>query len=118
MALKNQKYIVHTSKGSVKIDEDEIRILLESLESGGVAIFRQGIVNPSFFVSLEPDKAKMSELQEELKYQIRDGGLDHYPPYEDMFKQLRVTTGQERVNNFEPFDVVGNNTLKLNGNKN
>lgn len=100
MGLKNQKFIVHTSKGQVCVDEDEVQRLLKSLESGSVAIFRQGIVNPSFFVAVEPDRAKMRELEEDLKYDIRDHGLDAFPLYPDLFQKIR-----------ENMQITGGNNL-------
>jgi hypothetical protein len=89
MGLKNKKYIVNMSKGKVQIDEDEVQKLLKSLESGSVAIFRQGMVNPSFFVSVEPDEAKMDELREDLKYKIEEGSVTMFPLYEDLFQAVR-----------------------------
>ena len=48
-------YILNLSNTSIKIDEDEVNKILAGINTGQVVVLRQGVFNPSYFVSIEED---------------------------------------------------------------
>jgi len=48
-------YILNLSNTSIKIDEDEINKILAGINTGQVVVLKQGVFNPSYFVSIEED---------------------------------------------------------------
>jgi len=61
-------FIVNLSRGEkIQIDEDEVPKLVNGIKNGSVIIFRQGIVNPSFIISIVRDMNRMRFFWEEEK---------------------------------------------------
>lgn len=64
-----QKYIITLSnKATISIDEDEVPLVVEAIKSGSFGRVRQGIFNPSYFVSLTPDVERYNRYIEENRY--------------------------------------------------
>lgn len=92
-------YIVKLSdKSEVKIEADEVDIVVAGIKSGNPVKVRQGIFNPSYFVCLIHDEDRMRRYSEELTDHHR-----HYlpgetvPPFKmqplkDIFKDLKQLT--------------------------
>ena len=88
-----QKYIIHLSnKSEVQIDEDEVEIVVESIKTGKIGRVRQGIFNPSFFVSLTMDDKRYEQYKSDNQYR---GGANQQPldnrtlaPLKDIFQNI------------------------------
>lgn len=89
--LTNKKFIVNMSKSSIRIDEDELVKVMDALQKGEVKVLRQGWFNPSFFVSVVPDEEWMNNYLTENRHQLREGKIDGYPQYPDLFLEVRAS---------------------------
>ena len=55
--MSNRPYLVQLSnKRDIEIDTDELNIVMSAIEKGTMAKVRRGFINPSFIVSIVPDK--------------------------------------------------------------
>lgn len=64
-----QKYIVNLSGGNpISIDEDELEKVMRGINTGAVVKVRQGLFNPSFFISLTRDDARIARYQSDNQY--------------------------------------------------
>lgn len=79
-------FIVNTSRGSVKIDQDEVNKVLQGISSGDPVVVRQGIINPSFFVNIIEDVERMKEHRERI---------DEIKQKNEQFEQYGVGQKQE-----------------------
>jgi hypothetical protein len=92
-------YIVLSTKDTIKIDSDEIRRVIEGIKTGSIVKIRQGIINPSFFVSIVDDHKRNNEFASEVKnilnhnrFQLEYGSGEHikmlpeYRPLKDIFE--------------------------------
>lgn len=65
----NKAFIVEMSTRSiVRIDSDEVTRVLEGIATGSVIRVRQGIINPSYIVSVIQDKERTEKFLEDTKY--------------------------------------------------
>lgn len=63
-------YIVKLSNGGeVQIDGDELSTIIGGIKGGSIIRVKQGLINPSFIVSVTQDKARIREFMEDTKYQ-------------------------------------------------
>lgn len=92
--MKNKKFILRTFHASIPIDEDELEKVYAAIRTGTITILRRGWFNPSTFDSIVPDEAFMKTYQEQKKYEIREGKIDTYPPYPDLFQEVRDTVNR------------------------
>lgn len=86
-------YIVVMSSGPVvPIEADEVKSVMQGIQSGSVVRVRQGIINPSHVVSVVEDKARQPEKFKTLdttKHQMVD--MVRQPqPLRDIFAQLKA----------------------------
>ena len=84
-----QPPLVVTLSGGVKlqVDADELPKLLEGIQSGGVVKVRQGVFNPSYFISITEDSKRVEQF---FEYEQRNKGAiekGEMPPAS--FKKLR-----------------------------
>lgn len=56
------KKIILSNKSEIKIDDDELPTVIEGIQRGRPIKVRQGIFNPSFFVSIVPDRDRIEEF--------------------------------------------------------
>ena len=64
-------YEIHMSKGqNIKIDEEDLKKIKDNI-SENLIIIKQGIINPSFMVSITPTKEK--DFIEKPKFVIENG---------------------------------------------
>jgi len=61
------KFIVKTSNGEIKVDGTEIPKIIEGITSGSIIILKQGILNPSFLVSIIPDEQRVSDIKKMIE---------------------------------------------------
>lgn len=61
------KIILSNCKEGITIREEELKSVLEGINSGSIVIVREGIFNPSYFVGIIEDKERMNEIAEYLK---------------------------------------------------
>ena len=87
--MKNKKFLVHCSNLNIPIDESELVSVFKALTSGEVKILRRGWFNPSFFVGVTEDRAYMADFMQDKKHEIREGKVDSFPEYPDLFPALR-----------------------------
>lgn len=87
--IKKTKWVLVTTCGKIRIDEDEIPSILSAISTGTVKMLRQGVFNPPMFGTIIPDDETMKEFFEDKKYDIRDGKITEMPAYTDLFKEVR-----------------------------
>jgi len=64
--MQIQKYIITLSnKATIPVDEDEVPLVVEAIKKGQPGRVRQGIFNPSFFVSLTLDNSRIKQYLDE-----------------------------------------------------
>jgi hypothetical protein len=70
------KAIMSTGE-EIKIDADEIEVAQRAVATGQFIRVRQGIINPSYLVSIVEDKHRRIEFLEDTKYEPhkREGGM-------------------------------------------
>lgn len=76
--VRTKCYLVNLSRGdAIKIDQEELGKVLAALQSGTPAVVKQGIINPSYVVSVTGDKDRLERFYEDTKYDAgkRAGGL-------------------------------------------
>lgn len=94
-------YLIELSnKRNISIDAEELPKVLEGIKSGNPVIVKQGIFNPSFFVSIVKDEKRITEVFEEnkmRKFDIEQGTakLAELKPLENIFKELKLLKGPE-----------------------
>ena len=65
--MQNTPYKIIMSRGDdIQINTDELVNVLKAISSGQPAIFKTGMFNPSFFVSLVEDKERKSWYSSEV----------------------------------------------------
>ena len=58
-------YLVNLSRGEpVRIDQEELTKVLAALQAGAPVVVKQGIINPSYVVSVTPDMRRIDEYVE------------------------------------------------------
>ena len=67
---------------AVKIDADELDKLVSGFGRGLIAV-KQGIINPSFMVSVVPDKDRIEKI-------YGDGSVAELPPLVNVFQGLKL----------------------------
>lgn len=88
-------YLVELSnKTKIQIDPDELPKVVEGIKSGNPVVVRQGIFNPSFFVSIVHDEQRITqilEFNETIRFQISQGTAkpDKLEPLSDIFAEMR-----------------------------
>ena len=84
-------YIVELSnRTKISIEVDELPNVLQGIKSGMPVIVRQGIFNPSFFVSIVEDKERLEKL-EELNDSIKEHSKRiELEPLIDIFKNVKL----------------------------
>lgn len=85
-------YIIQLSnKAEVQIDADELNIVIQGIKNGGMIRVKQGLVNPSFIVTIVVDQKRIKDFLEDTKYtdpetvQRRKRGLE---PLNDIFEEV------------------------------
>lgn len=99
--MKNKAYIITMSGGeAIKIDSDEIQNVLQGIKNKQPVMVRQGIFNPSFYVSIAEDKKRTMDFLEETKYgdekslTQRVAGV---PRLKDIFAEMRELADKMRI---------------------
>jgi len=113
-------FIINLSKGDkVKIDEDEMPKFIDGVKKGNIIIFRQGVVNPSFVISITRDTDRMRAYFEDFRsyeyiskeYPDRKYSEPEIKPLYDIFEELRknnlLINDQPRIQK-----QIGTNTEK------
>lgn len=75
--MRPQAYKIIVSSGpAIRIDYEEVSRVLTGISDGKVVMLKQGILNPSFFVSIVEDTERIKEYFDEVdrkKHFIREG---------------------------------------------
>lgn len=98
-------YIVNLSGGSdpIQVDEDELQAVIQAIKTGQPAIVRQGLFNPSYYVSIVQDKKRVSQIREDIgrimdhnkRDMEYDGGKNQRPyptltPLKSIFENTKI----------------------------
>ncbi len=87
------KVILSNTKDTIPIHEDELESVLAGIKQGRVAITRNGIFNPSYFVAIVVDKER-EKTEAELK--PLDYKLDQVSPFAKVLgKQMKMLSDKE-----------------------
>lgn len=66
--MKTEAYKVIMSRGpEIRIDQDELPKIMQSIETGMPVKVRQGIFNPSFWVSVVTDEERVGAARREME---------------------------------------------------
>ena len=93
--MKLQAFRVELSRGEpIPIDADELPVVIEAIQRGEPAIVRQGIFNPSFYVSVVRDEKRLEDFWEQTKYspERRQKGLEKL---KNIFEGIGLTPSPE-----------------------
>ncbi len=84
--------IVMSTGAEVKIDQDEVAKVMGGIQRGGMIAVKQGLVNPSFIVSVLPDKDRVEKV-------YGDQSVAELPPLVNVFEglKLQVASGMKRI---------------------
>lgn len=75
-----KKYRIHLSnKSEIQIDEDEVEVVTQAIQTGKIGRVRRGVFNPSFFVSLTLDDKRYQEWKDDNQYK----GGPNQPAYDN-----------------------------------
>ena len=92
--IKKAYKAVMSSKVEIKIDPEEIEIVLNSAAQGRLIKTKQGVINPSFLVAIVEDEDRMTRFLHDNKHdpEKRKQGLE---PLENIFekKKPQLPTG-------------------------
>lgn len=86
-----QKYIVTLSnKATIAIDEDEVALVIQAIKTGQVGRVRQGVFNPSYFVSLTVDEERHKRYLDDNRYKGEGQRLNNREllPLADIFTKV------------------------------
>ena len=93
-------FLLYLSNGNhpIKVDPDEVEKVYRAVSEGQPVRLRQGIINPSFFVCLTVDEARMEkEKDNERRFKDRaeylsTGGGEYQgmEPLKDIFKNVEI----------------------------
>ena len=93
--------VILSNKTEIKIDEDELRFVLEAINTKSVCKVRSGIFNPSFLVAIVEDEERLDNFREEQNKRI-----DHVKLYPEKkhillkgFKKLRDVFSESTLKN-------------------
>lgn len=85
-------YIIQLSnKAEVQIDADELNVVIQGIKNGGMIRVKQGLVNPSFIVTIVVDQKRINNFLDDTKYddevsqERRKQGLE---PLKDIFAEV------------------------------
>lgn len=75
--LKRAYKAVLSTKHEVKIDEDEIDLVIQAVADGQLIRVRQGVINPSYLATIIEDTERRDRFLEDTKHhpERRKGGL-------------------------------------------
>jgi hypothetical protein len=95
----NAYKIILSNKTEIQIDEDELKFVVEAINTKSMCKVRQGLFNPSFLVAIVEDEQRLEDFKEEQRKRI-----DHikmYPEKKDIlltgFKNLRDVFSQSSL---------------------
>lgn len=67
--LIKKTYVVELStKSTIRLDPDELPNLLEGMRKGVPVMLKQGLVNPSYIVTVREDVERYAKFLEDTKY--------------------------------------------------
>jgi len=103
--------VILSTKTEIKCDKDEIQRVIEGITGGSIIKLKQGLINPSFIVTVIEDTDRVSKLVEVVNDVVRHNNQDteyhggknqkNLPeglkPLADIFKgaQLKMIKGSE-----------------------
>lgn len=90
--------IVMSTGDSIPIDPEEVDAVYRGLEQGSLIRVKQGIVNPSFLVSIVKDKERIDRFIDDTRHDSpkRAKGLE---PLKDLFADgcVKLPSGKEMI---------------------
>ena len=93
------KYKVYMSSGKpLAIDEDEVDKIMRGISTGQPVKVRQGIFNPSYFVSIGIDTERYQEWKDSIQHKIDDGGHEvlMFPVLENLPDIFQIEAPKEK----------------------
>lgn len=95
---------VLSTGNSIKIDEEEFQKVFLSIQSGMPVLVKQGLINPSFIVSIIPDLKRLKEWRHECGYSDGSGddakrrGLGSLEQLMPTQEELKIGSGNKLLN--------------------
>lgn len=88
--LKRAYKAVLSTKHEIKIDEDEIDIVLQAVANGQMIRVKQGIINPSYLATIVEDTERRDRFLDDTKHNIdeREQGMK---PLRDIIRKKTPT---------------------------
>jgi hypothetical protein len=90
--MKNKPLKIIMSRGDdIPVDSDELPNILEGIRNRSPVKIRNGIFNPSFYISIVEDKKRVDEWREDIKYGDRPELKENGPKLlKDIFEGLET----------------------------
>lgn len=88
-------FLVIMSRGKdIQIEDYEVKKVVAGIGTGGVVAVKQGFINPSFFVDIVVDKARMAEHADDNRHETKKIPLE---PLKNVFDgvKLRLQEGDK-----------------------
>ena len=111
----SKAFIITMSRGEkLKIDDDEMPKIVEAMQKGTPCRIRQGLFNPSFYISVAEDTGRMKDFRREVQ-QVKQHN-DHDRNYNDGKHQKSKPEFKKLTDIFEgvKLQIEGGDTKKLN----
>lgn len=79
------------SKGDdIKLDPEEIEIVMAGAAQGKLIRVKQGLINPSYLISIAEDKQRTEKWYEDTKYESQARRNEGMRPLQDVFKEKQL----------------------------
>lgn len=101
--IKKAYKAVMSRGDDLKLDPDEVETVMAGAAQGVLIRTRQGLINPSYLVTIIEDKERLAKFLEDTKYpQDADRRARGMEPLSDIFKELPKLGGQN-LKQLNPF---------------
>lgn len=95
-----KKYVISLSnKAEIQIDEDEVQGVMNAINDGNICMVRQGMFNPSYFVSMTLDEKRYAQYQDDNRYRDNQEKNNRaLEPLRDIFEGvLSLSSGNKLI---------------------
>lgn len=97
---RTKAFKVVMSRGdAIQIDEDEVDLVVEGMNTGQAIIVKRGVINPSYLVSIEQDKDRIEAFRRDCQatYVEDNGKTQGLIAYEKGIEPLESIFGKTKI---------------------
>lgn len=106
MSKELKGYVITLSRGEkIQLDSDEMAKVINAIQTGSACKLRQGLFNPSFYISIAEDSERMKSFRDEVRSVKRNNHQD---------KEYGDGKFQRKIPEFKPLkDIFADVPMKL-----